>query len=151
MVSLKTKELPAAFGVPTLWMSKTKEHHDGPVSPVPFSKEDRDKYIPMGWATKEGQDGEIHSCLFLLIFQTARSHPGEVLMPNHTYGWTPSGQPLGHRTNVCHVCSLIPLQVLDFEILKQLLSSIVLRKVKEMHLMLGGTRTPGNSAQPGQS
>ena len=48
MVSLKTKEMRAAFGVPALWMSKTKEHQAGPVSSVPFSKEDRDKYVPMG-------------------------------------------------------------------------------------------------------
>lgn len=79
MVSLKTKEMGAAFGVPDLWMSKTKKHQGGPVSPVLFSKEDRDKYVPMGRATEEGQGGEIHSCLFLLVLQTGRSLSGEVL------------------------------------------------------------------------
>lgn len=80
-----------------------------------FSKEDRDKYVPMEWATEEGRGGEIRSCPFLLILQAARSYPREVLVPNHAYGWAQSGQPLGHRTNICHMCSLIPLQVRGFE------------------------------------
>lgn len=53
MGSLKTKEMSAAFAVPTLWMSKTKERQAGPVSPVSFPKEDKDKHIPMGSATEK--------------------------------------------------------------------------------------------------
>lgn len=54
LFSLKTKKMCAAFGVSTLWMSETKEHLGGPVSPVPFSKEDRDKYVPMGLSYRRG-------------------------------------------------------------------------------------------------
>lgn len=77
--------------------------------------------------------------------------PGKVLSRESSWCQTipVSGHCLGHRTNVCHVCVLLFL--LKCETLKQLLSSVVLRKVKEMHLMLGGTRAPGNCAQPGQT
>jgi len=84
MVSLKTKAKRAAFGVPTLWMSKTKEHQAGPVSPIPFPRRTEINIFPWDEQQKRAGVEEYIHVSFSSSFRQQGPILGNFSVPNCT-------------------------------------------------------------------